>query len=53
MRKPFLTIFCQFNPWDIIIGSIQAIIKSFITYAPSEFEVRVVVTSSITSLAGK
>jgi glycosyltransferase involved in cell wall biosynthesis len=42
MRKPVLTIFYQFNPWRPSIGGIQTLIKSFIKYAPSEFEVRLV-----------
>ncbi|TBR58053.1 glycoside hydrolase [Westiellopsis prolifica IICB1] len=44
MRKPVLTIFYQFNPWNTTIGGIQTLIKSFIKYAPSEFEVRLVGT---------
>lgn len=44
MRKPVLTIFYQFNPWSPTIGGIQTIIRTFIKYAPSEFEVRLVGT---------
>ncbi|NJK53467.1 MAG: glycosyltransferase family 4 protein [Leptolyngbyaceae cyanobacterium SU_3_3] len=44
MRKPILTIFFQFNPWRSSIGGIQTIIRSFIKYAPDEFDVRVVGT---------
>jgi glycosyltransferase involved in cell wall biosynthesis len=44
MRKPVLTIFYQFNPWNTTIGGIQTLIKIFIKYAPSEFEVRLVGT---------
>jgi len=44
MRKPVLTIFYQFNPWYTTIGGIQTVIRSFIKYAPSEFEVRLVGT---------
>ncbi|KYC39311.1 glycoside hydrolase [Scytonema hofmannii PCC 7110] len=44
MRKPVLTIFYQFNPWNTTIGGIQTLIKTFIKYAPSEFEVRLVGT---------
>lgn len=44
MRKPVLTIFYQFNPWHCSIGGIQTLIKSFIKYAPDEFEVRLVGT---------
>lgn len=45
MRKPVLTIFYQFNPWFPSIGGIQTIIRYFIKYAASEFDVRVVGTS--------
>lgn len=44
MRKPILTIFYQFDPWRSSIGGIQTLIRSFIKYAPSEFEVRLVGT---------
>ncbi|BAY77785.1 putative glycosyl transferase [Nostoc linckia NIES-25] len=44
MRKPVLTIFYQFNPWNSSIGGIQTLIKIFIKYAPREFEVRLVGT---------
>lgn len=44
MRKPVLTIFYQFNPWNTTIGGIQTLINIFIKYAPSEFEVRLVGT---------
>ncbi|MCF2149953.1 glycosyltransferase [Desmonostoc muscorum LEGE 12446] len=44
MRKPVLTIFYQFNPWNSSIGGIQTLIKMFIKYAPKEFEVRLVGT---------
>ncbi|KYC40459.1 glycoside hydrolase [Scytonema hofmannii PCC 7110] len=44
MRKPVLTIFYQFNPWNSTIGGIQTLINTFIKYAPSEFEVRLVGT---------
>jgi glycosyltransferase involved in cell wall biosynthesis len=46
MRKPVLTIFYQFNPWDSTIGGIQTVISLFIKYAPSEFEVRLVGTGN-------
>jgi glycosyltransferase involved in cell wall biosynthesis len=46
MRKPILTIFYQFNPWDSSIGGIQTIIRTFIKYAPEEFEIRLVGTSN-------
>lgn len=42
MHKPVLTIFYQFNPWISTIGGIQTVIKTFIKYAPSEFDVRLV-----------
>jgi len=44
MRKPTLTIFYQFDPWRTSIGGIQTVIRSFIKYAPSQFEVRLVGT---------
>lgn len=46
MRKPILTIFYQFNPWNSTIGGIQTLINTFIKYAPNEFEVRLVGTGS-------
>jgi glycosyltransferase involved in cell wall biosynthesis len=46
MRKPVLTIFYQFNPWNATIGGIQTIINTFIKYAPSEFKVRLVGTGN-------
>jgi glycosyltransferase involved in cell wall biosynthesis len=42
MHKPVLTIFYQFNPWNSTIGGIQTLVKTFIKYAPSEFDVRLV-----------
>jgi glycosyltransferase involved in cell wall biosynthesis len=42
MRKPVLTIFYQFDPCKPSIGGIQTVIRSFIKYAPNEFEVRLV-----------
>lgn len=45
MPKPVLTIFYQFNPWNSTLGGIQTIIKTFIKYAPPEFEVRLVGTA--------
>ncbi|NES23469.1 MAG: glycosyltransferase family 4 protein [Symploca sp. SIO3E6] len=44
MRKPIVTIFYQFNPWNSSIGGIQTVIRCFMKYAPSEFEVRLVGT---------
>ncbi len=46
MRKPVVTIFYQFNPWHTTIGGIQTLINTFIKYAPSEFEVRLVGTGN-------
>ena len=45
MRKPVLTIFYQYNPWNSTIGGIQTLINTFIKYAPSSFEVRLVGTA--------
>ncbi len=45
MRKPVLTIFYQYNPWNSTIGGIQTLINIFIKYAPSHFEVRLVGTA--------
>jgi glycosyltransferase involved in cell wall biosynthesis len=44
VRKPILTIFYQFNPWQSTIGGIQTLIRSYIKYAPPEFDVRLVGT---------
>ncbi|MCA1995591.1 MAG: glycosyltransferase family 1 protein, partial [Coleofasciculus sp. S288] len=52
MRKPVLTIFYQFNPWYSSIGGIQTLIRSFIKYAPDEFEVRLVGTGKPRSPIG-
>ncbi|UBF27321.1 glycosyltransferase family 4 protein [Kovacikia minuta CCNUW1] len=46
MRIPVLTIFYQFNPWNSTIGGIQTVIRYFIKYAPSDFEIRLVGTGS-------
>ncbi len=46
MRKPVLTIFYQFNPWNTTIGGIQTLINIFIKYAPQEFAVRLVGTGN-------
>ena len=45
MRKPVLTIFYQYNPWNTTIGGIQTLISTFIKYASDEFEVRLVGTA--------
>jgi glycosyltransferase involved in cell wall biosynthesis len=42
MAQPTLTIFYQFDPWSPSIGGIQTIIRSFIKYAPDEFNIRLV-----------
>ena len=44
MRKPILTIFYQFNPWQSTIGGIQTLIRYYIKYAPPEFDIRLVGT---------
>ncbi|MEM8831644.1 MAG: glycosyltransferase [Cyanobacteria bacterium P01_G01_bin.19] len=44
MKKPILTIFYQFNPWNSSIGGIQTVIKYFLKYASEKFEVRMVGT---------
>ncbi len=46
MRKPVVTIFYQFNPWHTTIGGIQTLINTFIKYAPSDFDVRLVGTGN-------
>jgi hypothetical protein len=46
VRKPVLTIFYQFNPWQTSIGGIQSTIANFIKYAPDAFDVRLVGTGS-------
>lgn len=46
MRKPTLTIFYQFNPWESSIGGIQTVIRYFIKYAPDSFDVRLVGTET-------
>jgi glycosyltransferase involved in cell wall biosynthesis len=43
-RKPSVTIFYQFNPWNSSIGGIQSVICDLIKYAPPEFEIRLVGT---------
>ncbi len=46
MQKPVLTIFYQFNPWHSTIGGIQTVIRTFIKYAPKEFDIQLVGTGS-------
>lgn len=50
MRKPTLTIFYQFDPWNPTIGGIQTLISSFIKYAPAEFDLRFVGTTADSNL---
>lgn len=50
MKKPSITIFYQYDPWDSTIGGIQTTVSSFIKYAPPEFELRFV---GITSERGR
>ncbi|WP_036484355.1 glycosyltransferase family 4 protein [Myxosarcina sp. GI1] len=51
-RKPILTIFYQFNPWQSSIGGIQTVIRSFIKYAPDKFQIRLVGTGKPNSAIG-
>jgi hypothetical protein len=53
MHKPVLTIFYQLNPWNSTIGGIQTVIRTFIKYAPSEFDVRLVGCSDKTQPIGR
>lgn len=46
MRKPVLTIFYQYNPWQSTIGGIQSLINTFIKFAPDTFSVRLVGTDA-------
>ena len=43
-RNPVLTIYFQFNPWHTSLGGVQTIIRSFIKYAPQNFDIRLVGT---------
>ncbi len=52
MRKPVLTIFYQFNPWQSSIGGIQTIIRSFMKYAPDNFQLRLVGTGNLNCRVG-
>ncbi len=45
-RKPVLTIFYQFNPWQSTIGGIQTLIRYYIKYAPPDFDIRLVGTGT-------
>jgi glycosyltransferase involved in cell wall biosynthesis len=51
MRHPSLTIFYQFNPWNSTIGGIQTVIRSFIKYAPNEFQLQLVGTGDKREMA--
>ncbi len=42
MRKPQLTLFYQFDPWNPSVGGIQTLVSSFLKYIPDEFSVRFV-----------
>ena len=53
IRKPVLTIFYQFNPWQSSIGGIQSVICSFIKYAPDNFQIRLVGTGGADSTIGE
>jgi glycosyltransferase involved in cell wall biosynthesis len=46
MRKPILSIFYQFDPLHPTIGGIQTVILNFIKYAPEEFELKLIGTST-------
>ena len=45
-HNPSLTIFYQFNPWNSTIGGIQTVIRSFIKYAPDDFDLQLVGTGA-------
>jgi glycosyltransferase involved in cell wall biosynthesis len=51
MRKPVLTIFYQYDPWNASIGGIQSLVGSFIKYTPPEFKLRFVGISSDPTLS--
>lgn len=53
MHQPILTIFYQFNPWNSSIGGIQTVIRSFLKYAPSKFEIQMIGTCEVASQVGK
>ena len=42
MRKPVLTIFYQFDPWQSSIGGIQTVARNFIKFAPDDIALRLV-----------
>jgi len=50
MRKPVLTIFYQYDPWNPTIGGIQTLITSFIKYASSDLRLRLVGISGTPNL---
>ena len=49
-HNPSLTIFYQFNPWNSTIGGIQTVIRSFIKYAPDDFDLQLVGTGDARSM---
>ncbi len=53
MRKPVLTIFYQFNPWNTTIGGIQTLINTFIKYSPDDFDLRLVGTGNKSTTLGR
>lgn len=42
IRKPVLTIFYQYDPWNPTIGGIQSLISTFIKYASPDLKLRIV-----------
>ena len=50
-HHPSLTIFYQFNPWNSTIGGIQTVIRSFIKYAPDDFDLQLVGTGDARDMA--
>lgn len=50
MRNPSLSIFYQFNPWNSTIGGIQTVIRSFIKYAPDDFNLQLVGTGDASEM---
>ncbi|MFQ4138981.1 glycosyltransferase family 4 protein [Nodosilinea sp. PGN35] len=54
MKKPVLTIFYQFDPWQSSIGGIQTVARNFIKYAPEDLALRLVgIESSIDGPVGR
>ncbi|MEB3360482.1 MAG: glycosyltransferase [Synechococcales bacterium] len=46
MRRPILTIFYQYDPWNASIGGIQTVIDTFIKYSSEQFCLRMVGTAA-------